>query len=75
MIVSNDGKSYDRADGSEQPHAAFVEPRERSEREEINRWEDDGPGPTPGSPRPRLRADDRRVAKARLERVVAAESS
>jgi hypothetical protein len=45
MIVSKDGKSYDPSDGSEQPHAASNEPRERTEREEINRWEDDGPGP------------------------------
>ena len=45
MIVSKNGKSYDDSDGSEQPHEASAEPRERSEREEINRWEDDGPGP------------------------------
>ena len=37
MIVSKNGKSYDQSDGSEQPHAASAEPRERSEREEINR--------------------------------------
>ena len=45
MIISKNGTSYDESDGSEQPHAASAEPRERSEREEINRWEDDGPGP------------------------------
>src|SRR5437762_9494878 len=45
MIVSRNGKSYDSSDGSEQPHGASAAPRERSEREEINRWEDDGPGP------------------------------
>src|SRR5689334_9927192 len=45
MIVSKSGKSYDDSDGSEQPDAASAEPRQRSEREEINRWEDDGPGP------------------------------
>src|SRR5215213_1818272 len=45
MIVSKYGKSYDQSDGSEQPHAATSQSPERSEREEINRWEDDGPGP------------------------------
>ena len=45
MIVSKNGTSYDGSNGSEQPHAGSAEPRERSEREEINRWEDDGPGP------------------------------
>ena len=45
MIVSKNGTSYDTSDGSEQPHAASEAPRERSEREEIHRWEDDGPGP------------------------------
>ena len=48
MIVSKNGTSYDTSDGSEQPHAASASAAgrpERSEREEINRWEDDGPGP------------------------------
>jgi hypothetical protein len=45
MIFSNNGKSYDDSDGSEHPHAASAERRQRTEREEINRWEDDGPGP------------------------------
>ena len=45
MIVSKNGTSYDTSDGSEQPHALSAAPRQRSEREEINRWEDDGPGP------------------------------
>ena len=57
MIVSKNGTSYDTSNGSEQPHAASSAPRERSEWEEINRWEDDGPGPharnaaaAPGAP-------------------------
>jgi hypothetical protein len=45
MIVSKNGTSYDNSNGSEQPHAASADPRQRSDREEINRWEDDGPGP------------------------------
>jgi hypothetical protein len=45
MIVSKKGKSYDPSDGSEQPHAASAGPRELSEWEEINRWDDDGPAP------------------------------
>ena len=45
MIVSKYGTSYDTADGSEQPHAPSEHPRQPSEREQINRWEDDGPGP------------------------------
>ena len=45
MIVSKNGTSYDESNGTEQPHAASAERPQRSEREEINRWEDDGPGP------------------------------
>jgi hypothetical protein len=45
MIVSKNGTSYDTSDGSEQPHTLSAASRQRSEREEINRWEDDGPGP------------------------------
>ena len=46
MIVSKHGTSYDTSDGTEQPHAASAAARpDRTEREEINRWEDDGPGP------------------------------
>jgi len=45
MVISETCKSYDPSDGSEQPHAASAESRERTEREEFNRWEDDGPGP------------------------------
>ena len=45
MLVSRDGKTYDTSDGSEQPHEASAARPQRSEREEINRWEDDGPGP------------------------------
>ena len=52
MLVSRDGKTYDTSDGSEQPHAASSARAERSEREEINRWEDDGPGPHARQPPP-----------------------
>jgi len=45
MIVSRNGTSYDTSDGSQQPHEASVERLQRSDREQINRWEDDGPGP------------------------------
>src|SRR5215203_513493 len=45
MVICKNGKSYDPSNGSEQPHAASAELRERTEREAINRWEDDGPGP------------------------------
>ena len=45
MIVSRNGTSYDTSDGSQQPHAASAEGPRRSDREQINRWEDDGPGP------------------------------
>ena len=45
MIVSRNGTSYNTSDGSEQPHAASTEGARRSDREQINRWEDDGPGP------------------------------
>ena len=45
MIVSRNGTSYDTSDGSQQPHEASAERIQRSDREQINRWEDDGPGP------------------------------
>ena len=45
MIISKNGTSYETSDGSEQPHEASAERVQRSEREQINRWEDDGPGP------------------------------
>jgi hypothetical protein len=45
MIVSKNGTSYDTSDGSQQPHAKSAEGAQRSDREQINRWEDDGPGP------------------------------
>ena len=47
MIVSAGGKSYDTADGSEQPHArsAAVHP-ERGEGD-ADRWADDGAPPRP----------------------------
>lgn len=45
MIVSQNGTSYDTSNGSQQPDALSVEPVQRSDREQINRWEDDGPGP------------------------------
>jgi hypothetical protein len=45
MIVSKNGTSYDTSDGSQQPHAQSAEGLRRSDREQINRWEDDGPGP------------------------------
>ena len=45
MIVSRNGTTYDTSDGSQQPHAASAERVGRSDREQINRWEDDGPGP------------------------------
>ena len=45
MIVSKNGTSYDTADGSQQPDEKSAEGLRRSERELINRWEDDGPGP------------------------------
>jgi hypothetical protein len=45
MIVSRNGTSYNTADGSQQPHEASKERVQRSDREQINRWEDDGPGP------------------------------
>ena len=52
MIYSKNGKSYDASDGSEQPHAASARPAaERSERSDIDRWEDDGPGPHARAPR------------------------
>jgi hypothetical protein len=44
MIVSRNGTSYDTADGSQQPHERSAEGRQRSDREQINRWEDEGPG-------------------------------
>jgi hypothetical protein len=45
MIVSSNGTSYDTSDGSQQPHERSAEGRQRSDREQISRWEDDGPGP------------------------------
>ena len=45
MIISRNGVSYDTSDGSEQPHEGSAERIQRSDREEINRWEDDGAGP------------------------------
>ena len=45
MIVSRNGTSYDTSDGSQQPHEGSAERTQRSDREQINRWEDDGPGP------------------------------
>ena len=45
MIVSRNGTSYDTSDGSQQPHEGSAERIQRSDREQINRWEDDGPGP------------------------------
>jgi hypothetical protein len=45
MIVSRNGTTYDTSDGSQQPHEASAEGLLRSDREQINRWEDDGPGP------------------------------
>lgn len=54
MIVSKNGTSYDTSDGSEQPHAASATGPVRSERSDINRWEDDGPGPHAHTPAPRL---------------------
>ena len=45
MIVSKNGTSYDTSDGSQQPHEGSAERTQRSDREAINRWEDDGPGP------------------------------
>jgi hypothetical protein len=56
MIVSKNGTSYDTSDGSQQPHERSAEGLRRSDREQINRWEDDGPGPharaTPASADP-----------------------
>ena len=45
MIISRNGTSYDTADGSQQPDERSAEGLLRSDREQINRWEDDGPGP------------------------------
>lgn len=53
MIVSKNGTSYDTSDGTEQPHAASAAGPERSERSDINRWEDDGPGAHAHTPTPR----------------------
>jgi len=49
MIVSKNGTSYDTSDGSQQPHAQSAEGRQRSDREQIDRWNDDGPGPHAGA--------------------------
>ena len=42
MIHSSGGKSYDTADGSEQPHASSARTPVNEHRSEINRWADDG---------------------------------
>ena len=56
MITSKDGKTYDTADGSEQPHAASEPPASREstetsgERADLNRSNDDGAAPRGGNP-------------------------
>lgn len=42
MIFNYDGKSYDTADGQEQPHAESARKPAKTERLDIDRWSDDG---------------------------------
>lgn len=42
MIFNYDGKSYDTADGQEQPHAESARKPAETERLDIDRWSDDG---------------------------------
>ncbi len=45
MIVWSNGKSYDTADGSEQPHPGSVRPRVDQDAADANRLADDGAPP------------------------------
>ena len=42
MIVAYDGKSYDTADGQEQPHAGSSRTPRQEDRAGLDRWADDG---------------------------------